>query len=79
LALSPVETTSPDVELTKTTASGIALNDGADGELQATITIDPADTASIEGTDLYYRLDYVATTGGEHESVRGRIRLTPRA
>ena len=78
LALSPVEIASPDVELTKTTASGISLND--DGtDLQATITTDPADTASIEGTDLYYRFDYVETTGGEHESVRGRIRLTPRA
>lgn len=78
LALSPVETDSPEVLRTKTTASGIVLND--DGtDLQATITTNPADTASIEGTDLYYRLDYVATTGGEHECVRGRIRLTPRA
>ena len=43
------------------------------------LTIDPADTASIEGTDLYYRLDCVATIGGEHGSVCGRIWLTPRA
>lgn len=79
LALSPVETETPEVLRTKTTSSGIVLNDGPDGELQATITTDPSDTDSIEGTDLYFRLDYVATTGGEHESVRGRIRLTPRA
>ncbi len=78
LALSPVETDSPEVLATKDTASGIVLND--DGtDLEATITTDPADTALIEGTDFYFRFDYVANSGGEHESVRGRIRLTPRA
>ncbi|MDH3660231.1 MAG: hypothetical protein OEU92_09405 [Alphaproteobacteria bacterium] len=75
---SPVETPTPATLVTKTTASGISIADGANG-LEATITINPTDTASLAGTDFYYRLDYIATTGGEHESVRGRIRLTPRA
>jgi hypothetical protein len=75
---SPAETPTPTVLLTKTEASGITLADGATG-LEATIQTDPDDTKDLIGTDFKFRLDYVATTGGEHESVRAWIRLTPRA
>ena len=75
---SPVEVAAPTALVTKTDTAGIALAD-VGSDLEATITIDPADTASLAGTDFHHRLDYVATGGGEHESVRGRIRLTPRA
>ncbi len=79
LDLSPVETATPSAEVTKTTGAGEITLADVGSDLQATITIDPADTSTLAGTDFYFHLDYIAVAGGEHESVRGRIRLTPRA
>lgn len=75
--LSPVETPTPNVLVTKTNGSGIALTDGPEG-LEVLVTLDPADTAALAGGDYFHRLDYISTTADEVESLRGRGRLTPR-
>lgn len=75
--LSPVETPTPTVLVTKTVGSGIALTDGAAG-LEVLVTLDPVDTVLLPGADYFHRLDYVSTSSDQFESLRGRGRLTPR-
>ncbi|MEM9670660.1 MAG: hypothetical protein AAF950_17220 [Pseudomonadota bacterium] len=63
--------------VTKTVGSGITLtNSGAD--LQVTVTVDPADTATLTAGDYFHRLDYVHSDGSQYEAARGTGRLTAR-